>query len=82
LKILDHTQLETHIHTRSVGLLSTSDKLDTPTEHTTNTTDENPCPQRNSNLRFQKSSGYNPALWCNYKYSFFDGHNKQVIKYA
>jgi len=46
-----------HKHTQPVGLLWTSDQLvEEAATYTTNTTDEYPCPQRDSNAQSQQSS--------------------------
>jgi len=40
--------------------MATSTQRPLPTQHTTNTRDENPCPQRDSNRRSQGSSDGKP----------------------
>ena len=62
LRSVDHTESHKHTHT-SASLLWTSDQpvaKAAPTQHTTNTRDENPCPQWDSNLRSQQSSCRRP----------------------
>ena len=57
-------QWHTHIHSYSVGLLWTRDRLvaDTSTEqHTTSTTEGHPCLQRNSNRKSPQESGSRPT---------------------
>jgi hypothetical protein len=57
LMFLDHEQLDTHTHThpvgRSEGVISSSQKP-LPKQNTTNTRDEHPVPQRDSNPRSQQ----------------------------
>ena len=54
----------THTHTHPVGLpelVIRSSQRPLRTRHTTNTTDERPCPRRDSNPLFQQSSSYIPT---------------------
>jgi hypothetical protein len=57
----------THTHTLynpSVQMISSSHRpLHTHTQHTANTTEEHPWPQRDSNWRTERSSGRRPAQW-------------------
>ena len=58
---LDHTHLDTEtLQEFSERVISSLQRL-IPTQHTTNKGDEHPCLQRDSNPRFQQSSGCRPT---------------------
>jgi len=60
-RFLDHTELDIHTwYDSSEIVISPSQRL-LLTQHATNTTDENPRPQRESNPRFQQSSSRRPT---------------------
>jgi hypothetical protein len=65
LRFLDHTQ--THQDTHAVGFLCTSEQpiaqRPLPTQHTTNTRDEQPCPRRYSNPLSLQQSGRKRTHW-------------------
>jgi len=65
LKILDHTQLDTHTHPHPVGLLWTSYRSVAETsawQQSTVTTDKHPCRRRNSKPQSQRASGRRSTL--------------------
>jgi hypothetical protein len=62
LRFLDHTHThtQTHTHTRVVSELAIG-ASQRPLTYTTNTRDEHPYPQRDSNPRFNQLGGFGPA---------------------
>jgi hypothetical protein len=52
---------DTHTLCDSSELIISSSQRPLPTQHTTNTRDERPCPQQDSNPRSQQSSGFKPT---------------------
>ena len=58
---LDHTQLDIHTRYDSSLIAISPSQRPLPTQHPTNTRDENPRPKREWNPRFQQSSGRRPT---------------------